>query len=156
MAAVVASSLVFSWAFGDLPFSRKFDAGLFSTPSRYELCVRQLVRITPDARVSAESSFPAHLAERRYVYDYAFEGVQDAEWVVLDYEAANYDLAAFNAQVAAVEGTQPVRDHERGPIPHQPFHFVMRRRVRDKLLSRRAGRNWRVRVDRRGGNERDR
>ncbi len=26
MAAVVASSLVFSWAFGDLPFSRKFDA----------------------------------------------------------------------------------------------------------------------------------
>jgi len=103
MAAVVASSLVFSWAFGDLPLSRKFDASLFSTPSRYPLFVRQLVRIPRDARVSAESSFPAHLAERRYVYDFAFEGVQDAEWVVLDYEAANYNLAAFNAQVAAVE-----------------------------------------------------
>ncbi len=94
---------VFSWAFGDLPLSRKFDASLFSTPSRYPLFVRQLVRIPRDARVSAESSFPAHLAERRYVYDFAFEGVQDAEWVVLDYEAANYNLAAFNAQVAAVE-----------------------------------------------------
>jgi len=104
MAAVVASSLVFSWAFGDMPFSRKFDPGLFSTPSRYGLFVRQVaVRITPEAKVSAESSFPAHLAERRYVYDFAFEGAQDAEWVVLDYEASDYNLAAFNAQVASVE-----------------------------------------------------
>lgn len=103
MAAVVASSLIFSWAFGDLPFSRKFDPSLFSTPSRYTLFVRQLVRITPDASVSGESSFPVHFAERRYVYDYAFEGAQDAEWVVLDYEASNYNLTAFNAQVASVE-----------------------------------------------------
>jgi hypothetical protein len=29
--------------------------------------------------------------------------VQDAEWVVLDYEGTNYDLTAFNAQVASVE-----------------------------------------------------
>ena len=103
MAAVVASSLIFSWAFGDMPFSRKFDPSLFSTPSRYTLFVRQLVRITPDASVSGESSFPVHFAERRYVYDYAFEGAQDAEWVVLDYEASNYNLTAFNAQVASVE-----------------------------------------------------
>jgi hypothetical protein len=60
-------------------------------------------RITPQARVSGESSFPAHLAERRYVYDFAFEGAQDAEWVVLDYEASDYNMAAFNAQVASVE-----------------------------------------------------
>jgi len=104
MAAVVASSLFFSWAFGDLPFSRKFDASLFSTPSRYELFVRQVAaRIPPQARVSAESSFPAHLAERRYVYDFAFEGMQDAEWIVLDYEASDYNLAAFSATVASVE-----------------------------------------------------
>src|ERR1700680_2706010 len=35
MVAVVASSFVFSWAFGDLPFSRKFDPNLLSTQSRY-------------------------------------------------------------------------------------------------------------------------
>jgi uncharacterized membrane protein len=103
MAAVVASSVIFCWAYGDMPFSRKFDHNLFITEPRYALFVRQLVRITPDARVSAESSFPSHLAERRFIYDYAFEGVQDAEWVVLDYEAANYNIAAFIAQVASVE-----------------------------------------------------
>jgi uncharacterized membrane protein len=103
LAAIVASSLIFSWAYGDMPFSRKFDRNLFSTESRYSLFVRQLVQIAPDARVSAESSFPAHLAERRYIYDFAFEGVHDAEWVVLDYEASNYNMTAFNAEVASVE-----------------------------------------------------
>lgn len=103
MAAVLASSLIFSWAYGDMPFSRKFDRNLFSTESRYSLFVRQLVRIAPDARVSGESSFPSHLAERRYIYNYAFEGVHDAEWVVLDYEASNYNLTAFNVEVASVE-----------------------------------------------------
>jgi uncharacterized membrane protein len=103
MAAVVASSLVFSWAYGDMPFSRKFDPSLFATQSRYALFVRQLARITPDARVSAENGFPSHFSERRYIYDFGFEGVQDAEWVVLDYEGTNYNLTAFNAQVASVE-----------------------------------------------------
>ncbi len=103
MAAVVASSLIFSWAFGDMPFSRKFDPNLFTTQSRYALFVRQLVRITPDARVSAENGFPSHLAERPYIYDYAFEGVHEAEWVVLDYEGTNYNITTFNAQVASVE-----------------------------------------------------
>jgi len=37
-----------------------------------------------------------------HIYDYGFEGVQDAEWVVLDYEGTNYDLAVFQAQVASV------------------------------------------------------
>lgn len=103
MAAVLASSIIFSWAFGDMPFSRKFDRNLFTTQSRYALFARQLVRIGPDATVSAENGFPSHFAERRYIYDYGFEGTQAAEWVVLDYEGTNYNIAAFNAQVASVE-----------------------------------------------------
>jgi uncharacterized membrane protein len=103
MVAVVASSVIFSWAFGDMPFSRKFDPRLFSTQSRYAPFVRQLSRIAPDARVSAENGFPSHLAERRYIYDFGFEGVQDAEWVVLDYYGTAYNLQNFEAQVTAVE-----------------------------------------------------
>jgi len=103
MAAVVASSLVFSWAFGDMPFSRKFDPSLFVTPSRYEAFVPELARIPPDASVSAENGLPSHFSERRYVYDYGYEGVQNADWVVLDYEGTLYDIAAFQAQVVSVE-----------------------------------------------------
>jgi len=103
MAAVIVSSLIFSWAFGDMPFSRKFDPNQFTTQSRYAAFVPQLSRIAPDARVSAENGFPSHLSERRFIYDYGFEGVQDAEWVVLDYEGTNYNLAVFDAQVASVE-----------------------------------------------------
>ena len=103
MAAVVVSSLFFSWAFGDLPFSRKFDPSLFMTQARYAAFVPQLSRIAPDARVSAENGFPSHLSGRRYIYDFGFEGVEDAEWVVLDYEGTNYNLATFDAQVVSVE-----------------------------------------------------
>jgi hypothetical protein len=103
MAAVIVSSLFFSWAFGDLPFSRKFDLNQFTTQTRYAAFVPQLSRIAPDARVSAENGFPSHLSERRFIYDYGFEGVQDAEWVVLDYEGTNYNLTVFDAQVASVE-----------------------------------------------------
>jgi uncharacterized membrane protein len=103
MAAVIVSSVLFSWGFGDLPFSRKFDPSLFTTQARYAAFLPQLSQIAPDARVSAENGFPSHLSERRYIYDFGFEGVQDAEWVVLDYEGTNYNLAAFDTQVAAVE-----------------------------------------------------
>jgi len=105
MAAVIVSSLVSSWAFGDLPFSRKFDPNLFSTQSRYASFVPQLSRIAPDARVSAENGFPSHLSERRFIYEYGFEGVHDAEWVVLDYAGTlpTYNLSVFAAQVTAVE-----------------------------------------------------
>ena len=101
--AVLASSLIFGWAFGDLPFSRKFDFSQFQTQSRYAAFLPELAHIAPDARVSAENGFSSHLADRRYIYDYSFEGVQDAQWVVLDYEGTHYDLAAFDAQVAHVE-----------------------------------------------------
>ncbi len=103
MAALIVSSLFFSWAFGNLPFSRKFDPGQYTTQSRYAAFVPQLSRIGTDARVSAENGLPSHLSERRYIYDYQLEGVQDAEWVVLDYEGTNYNIAVFNEQVAAVE-----------------------------------------------------
>jgi hypothetical protein len=103
MAGVVVSSLVFSWAYGDMPFSRKFDPSQFSIQPRYSAFVPELARIAPDARVSAENGFPSHLSERRYIYDYGFEGVLDAEWVVLDYAGTNHDMAVFDAQVAAVE-----------------------------------------------------
>ncbi len=103
MIAVVASSLLFSWAYGAMPFSRKFDPSQFSTQSRYAAFVPQLAQIAPDARVSAENGFPSHLSERRYIYDYGFEGVQNAGWVVLDYEGTNYDITVFQAQVTSVE-----------------------------------------------------
>jgi hypothetical protein len=102
-AAVLVSSLVFSWAYGDLPFSRKFDPGLFQTQSRYAAFVPYLALIPPDARVSAENGFPSHLSERRYIYDWGFEGVQDAQWIVLDYEGTNYNMAVFEADAARVE-----------------------------------------------------
>ena len=103
MAAVIVSTFALSWAFGDLPFSRKFDPGQYSTQSRYATFLPRLAQIAPDARVSAENGFPSHLSERRYIYDFQFEGVQDAEWVVLDSEGVNYDIAAFDAQVASVK-----------------------------------------------------
>jgi uncharacterized membrane protein len=103
MAAVIVSSVFFSWAFGDMPFSRKFDPSQYTTQSRYAAFVPKLAQIAPGARVSAENGFPSHLSERRFIYDYGFEGVQDAEWVVLDYEGTNYNLGAFDAQVASVE-----------------------------------------------------
>ena len=102
-AAVLASTLIFSWAYGDLPYSRKFDWSTFQMQSRYASFLPALDQVSPDARVSAENGFPSHLSERRFIYDYGFEGVQDAEWVVLDYEGTNYDIELFNEQVAQVE-----------------------------------------------------
>jgi hypothetical protein len=103
MAAVVVSSLVLSWAYGDLPYSRKFDWNEFSREARYAAFLPSLAAIPTDASVSAENGFPSQLAERRFIYDYVREGVQGADWVVLDYKGAGYDMAKFEAQVAAVE-----------------------------------------------------
>ncbi|HKC19089.1 MAG TPA: DUF2079 domain-containing protein [Candidatus Dormibacteraeota bacterium] len=102
-AGVVVSTLMFSWAYGDMPYSRKFNWSLFQAEPRYAAFLPSLDQISPDARVSAENGLPSHLSERRYIYDYTFEGVQDADWVVLDYEGTNYDIELFNEQVAKVE-----------------------------------------------------
>ena len=53
--------------------------------------------------MSAENGFPSHLSERRYIYEFGYEGVQDAQWVVLDYKGAEYNLATFNDQVTYVK-----------------------------------------------------
>jgi uncharacterized membrane protein len=103
IAAVLVSSLVFSWAFGYMPFSRKFDPQQFQTEARYTEFTPRLALIPPDAGVSAENGFPSHLAQRRFIYDFTFEGVQDAQWVVLDYAGSGRSIEFFNRQVAAVE-----------------------------------------------------
>jgi uncharacterized membrane protein len=103
IAAVLVSSFAFSWAYGYMPFSRKFDAGQFQTESRYAAFTPQLAMIPADARVSAENGFPSHLSERRYIYDFTFEGVQDAQWVVLDYAGSGRSIQFFNQQVAEIE-----------------------------------------------------
>jgi hypothetical protein len=102
-AAVLVSSLAFSWAFGDMPFSRKFDPSLFQTQSRYLAFLPSLAQIPADARVSAENGLTSQLSERRYIYDWGYEGVQDAQWIVLDYKGTNYDMAVFESDVAHVE-----------------------------------------------------
>ena len=101
--AVLASSVLFSWAYGDLPLSRKFDYSQFQTDPRYAAFVHQIDAIPPDASVSAENGFPSQLSERRCIYDYHFEGVQNAQWVVLDYAGVGHNMTAFLTQVAAVE-----------------------------------------------------
>jgi len=103
VAAVLVSSFAFSWAYGYIPFSRKFDPGQFQTESRYAAFTPQLAMIPADARVSAENGFPSHLSERRYIYDFTFEGVQDAQWVVLDYAGSGRSIEFFNQQVALIE-----------------------------------------------------
>ena len=100
---VLVTSLAFSWAFGDLPFSRKFDPTLFQTQARYAAFVPQVAQIPSGARVVAENGFASHLSERRYIYDWAIEGVEDAQWIVLDYTGTNYNMEAFNEDVARVE-----------------------------------------------------
>jgi uncharacterized membrane protein len=102
-AAILVSSLVFSWAFGDLPLSRKFDPALFQKQARYSNFVPHLAQIPTDARVSAEYALTSHLSGRRYIYDWGYQGVQDAQWIVLDYAGNNYNVEAFDRDVARVE-----------------------------------------------------
>jgi len=102
-AAVLVSAVVFSWAFGDLPYSRKFDPALFQTQARYTEFVPSLRQIPTDARLSAENGLASHLSERRYIYDWGYEGVQDAQWIALDYAGSSYDMAIFEGDVARVE-----------------------------------------------------
>ena len=102
-AAVLVSSLAFSWAFGDMPFSRKFDPALFQTQARYAEFTPYVGQIPSDARVSAEDGFASHLSERTHIYDWVYEGAQDAQWIVLDYAGVNYNMHVFDADVARVE-----------------------------------------------------
>src|SRR5439155_11314905 len=95
-AGVIVSSLAFAFAYGDLPFSRKFDFTQFQPEPRYASFLPALNRIGPEDSVSAENGLASHLSERRLIYEYRFEGIQSARWVVLDYFASHRNQAVFD------------------------------------------------------------
>ena len=71
---VLLSSLAFAVLFGDLPFSRRFDAAMFRPEPRYGAFTAALNAIPPDASVVAENDLTPHLSRRRFVYDIEYEG----------------------------------------------------------------------------------
>jgi uncharacterized membrane protein len=102
-AAVLASSLVFSVLFGDLPFSHHFDPHLFETEARYAAFEGNLQRIPPDASVAAENNLTPHLSHRRFIYNLEYEGPEDAQYLALDVAALGRSAAALQQQIAAFE-----------------------------------------------------
>ena len=102
-AAVLASSLAFSIAFGDLPFSRHFDPRMFESEPRYAAFVGNLDRIPPDASVAAENNLTPHLSHRRLIYNLEYEGTQNAEYLALDDAALGHNGAALQQQIVAFE-----------------------------------------------------
>jgi len=102
-AAVLASSLAFSLAFGDLPFSRHFDPRMFQQEPRYAAFVHNLDRIPPGASVAAENNLTPHLSHRRYIYNLEYEGPQNAEYLALDDAALGRSAAALQQQIAGFE-----------------------------------------------------
>lgn len=97
--AVVASSLVFSFLFGDLPFSRHFDPHMFQTEARYLTFAPELARIPESASVAAENNLTPHLSHRRYIYDIEYEGPQSAQYLALDDASLGGKPAALRHQV---------------------------------------------------------
>ncbi len=87
-AAVLLSSLSFSFLYGDLPWSRRFDPGMFRAEPRYTTFVSELQRIPSTARVSSQNNLTPHLSHRRYIYAMEYQGIQDADYVALDYAAS--------------------------------------------------------------------
>jgi uncharacterized membrane protein len=98
-AAVLASPLAFSLAFGDLPFSRHFDPQMFQTEPRYTAFAHNLALIPATASVAAENNLTPHLSQRRYIYNIEFEGIQNADYLALDDASLNRSRAAFDDQV---------------------------------------------------------
>lgn len=101
-AGVLLSSLAFSYAFGNLPFDRRFNPAEFLPEARYTAFAPALARIPPDASVAAENDLTPHLDQRRRIYGIEYEGLAQAEYVALDMAATDHDPAAFKAQVEAV------------------------------------------------------
>jgi uncharacterized membrane protein len=102
-AGVLVSSLVFSFLFGDLPFSRHFDPRIFEPEARYTAFVANLDRIPPGASVAAENNLTPHLSHRRFIYNLEDEGPQNAEYLALDDAALGRSAAALQAQIATLE-----------------------------------------------------
>jgi hypothetical protein len=102
-AAVLASSLTFSFLFGDLPFSRHFDPRMFEAEPRYAAFKGNLDRIPPDASVAAENNLTPHLSHRRFIYNLEYEGPENAEYLALDDASLGRSAAALQQQIAAFE-----------------------------------------------------
>ena len=102
-AAVLVSSLAFSFAFGDLPFSRHFDPQLFQPEPRYAAFAANLDRIPPDASVGSENNLTPHLSHRRFIYNLEFEGAQNAEYLALDDASLGRSEAALQQQIATYQ-----------------------------------------------------
>jgi uncharacterized membrane protein len=102
-AAVLTSSLAFSFLFGDLPFSRHFNPHLFEPEARYAAFVQNLDRIPSDASVASENNLTPHLSHRRYIYNLEFEGAQHAQYLALDDASLARNAAALQEQIAAFE-----------------------------------------------------
>jgi uncharacterized membrane protein len=101
--AVLASSLAFSFLFGDLPFSRHFDPHLFEAEPRYAAFASSLDRIPPGASISSENNLTPHLTHRRFIYNLEFEGANNAEYLALDDAALNRSPTTLQRQIAAFE-----------------------------------------------------
>jgi uncharacterized membrane protein len=102
-AAVLASSLAFSFLFGDLPFSRHFDPRMFEAEPRYAAFVGNLDRIPADASVAAENNLTPHLSHRRYIYNLEYEGTVNAQYLALDDASLGRSAAALQQQIATFE-----------------------------------------------------
>ena len=98
-AAVLASSLIFAYLFGDLPFSRHFDPRMFEPEARYAAFVANLDRIPATASVGAENNLTPHLSHRRLIYDMEFEGAQHADYLALDDASLGRNPEALRQQI---------------------------------------------------------
>ena len=103
MAAVIVSSLVFSFLFGDLPFSRHFNFASFAPEARYGSFVGALGEIPAGASVASQDGLTSHLDQRRFIYSIGFQNVDSAQYVVLDYASDGRDLSRHRARVSEVE-----------------------------------------------------
>lgn len=97
--AALASSLLFSFLVGDLPFSHHFTPRIFQSEARYVAFAPNLSRIPITASVAAENNLTPHLSHRRFIYDIEFEGPQHAEYLALDDASLGGDAAALRRQV---------------------------------------------------------
>jgi uncharacterized membrane protein len=102
-AGVVASSLAFSYAFGDLPFSRHFDLSRFLPEPRYAGFSAAVLALPTGASIASQDGLTSHLAERRRIYSIGFQSTGGADYVVLDYASDGRDPARHAARVSAVE-----------------------------------------------------
>jgi len=100
---VLASSLAFSYAFGDLPFSRHFDLSRFVAEPRYVAFSATLRAVPANASVASQDGLTSHLAERRRIYSIGFQSITAADYVVLDYASDGRDPARHAARVAVIE-----------------------------------------------------